>query len=79
MSVYTLIGIAFVQFVGLVLFKVLTILKQSEKLMRCFHKGQPIEDDWELYEQAAIQREMESDEVEQDSEDSGSIESLLTY
>ena len=78
-SAYTLIGIAFVQFVGLVLFKVLTILKQSEKFMRCFHKGQPIEDDWELYEQAAIQREMESDEVEQDSEGSGSIDSLPTY
>ena len=78
-SAYTLIGIAFVQFVGLVLFKVLTTLKRSEKFMRCFRKGQPIEDDWELYEQAAIQREMESDEVEQDSEDSGSIESLPTY
>ena len=78
-SAYTLIGIAFVQFVGLVLFKVLTILKQSEKFMRCFHKGQPIEDDLELDEQAAIQGEMESDEVEQDSEGSGSIESLPTY
>ena len=78
-SAYTLIGIAFVQFVGLVLFKVLTILKQSEKLMRCFHKGQPIEEGLELDEQAAIQREMESDEVEQDSEGSGSIESLPTY
>ena len=78
-SAYTLIGIAFVQFVGLVLFKVLTILKQNEKFMRCFHRGQPIEDDWELYEQAAIQREMESDGEEQDSESSGSIESLPTY
>ena len=33
MSAYTLTGIAFVQFIGLVLFKVFSILKQSEKVM----------------------------------------------
>jgi len=79
MSAYTLIGIAFVQFVGLVLFKVFSILKQSEKVMECLRKRQIDEDDWELYEQAALEREMESDAEEQESEGSGSIESLPTY
>ena len=79
MSAYTLIGIAFVQFIGLVLFKVFSILKQSEKVMECIRKRQIDEDDWELYEQAALEREMESDAEEQESEGSGSIESLPTY
>ena len=78
MSACTLIGIAFVQFVGLVLFKVFSILKQSEKVMECLRKKQ-VEDDWELYEQAALEREMESDTEGQESEDSGSIETLPTY
>ena len=79
MSAYTLIGIVFVQFVGLVLFKVFSILKQSEKVMECFCKKQIVEDDWELYEQAALEREMESDAEEQESDGSGSIENLPTY
>ena len=79
MSSYTLIGIAFVLFAGLVLFKVFSILKQSEKVMEFLHKKQIVEDDWELYEQAALEREMESDAEEQESEGSGSIESLPTY
>ena len=79
MSAYTLIGIAFVQFAGLVLFKVFSILKQSEKVMEFLHKKQIVEDDWELYEQAALEREIESDAEEQESEGSGSIESLPTY
>ena len=78
-SAYTLIGVAFVQFVGLVIFKVFSILKLSEKVMGCIHKKQQVEDDWELYEQAAIQREMEADAEEQDSDGSESIESLPTY
>ena len=78
-SSYTLIGVAFVQFVGLVLFKVFSILKLSEKVMGCLRRGQRIEDDWELYEEAALLREMESDSEDQDSEGSGSIESLPTY
>ena len=76
---YTLIGVAFAQFVGLVIFKVFSILKRSEKVMECLRKEQPVEDDWELYEQAAVQREMESDMEEQDSSDTESIESLPTY
>ena len=76
---YTLIGVAFAQFVGLVIFKVFSILKRSEKVMECLRKEQPVEDDWELYEQAAVQREMEPDMEEQDSNDSESIASLPTY
>jgi len=47
--------------------------------MACLHKRQPAEDDWELYEEAALQREMEPDIEEEDSDGSGSIESLPTY
>ena len=78
-SAYTFLGIAFVQFLGLLLFKLFSILKRSKKIMACFHRRQPVEDDWELYEEAAIQREMESDAETIDSEGSGSIESLPTY
>ena len=78
-SAYTLIGVAFAQLVGLVLSKVFSIFKQSEKVTGWFHRKQSPEDDWELYEQAAIQRQMEFDTEEQDSDDSGSIESLPTY
>ena len=49
--------------------------------MPCLHKRQPGEDDWVLYEQAALLREMES-ETEEEFEDSDgfrSIESLPTY
>ena len=76
---YTLIGIAFIQFIGLVLFKLFSILKGRERIMACLHRRQPVEDDWELYEEAALQREMESDAEEEDSEGSESTESLPTY
>ena len=78
-AAYILIGIALLQFIGLVIFKIACILKNSKKLMKCVRMRQPVEDDWELYEQAALQREMESDIREQDSESSGSTESLPTY
>ena len=78
-SAYTLIGIALVQFVGLLFFKVLFILKQSEKVMGCLCKKQVVEDDWELYEEVALLRDRESDKEEQNSQDSGSIESLPSY
>ena len=78
-SAYTLIGIAFLQFIGLVVFKVFSLFKQSETVMRCLHSRQPAEDDWELYEEAALQRERESGAEDLDSESSGSIESLPTY
>ena len=79
-AAYTLIGIAFVQFLGLILHKIFSILKKNEKVTACLrHRRQPVEDDLELYEEAALQREMESDTEEEDSEGSGSIESFPTY
>ena len=47
--------------------------------MACLPKRQPSEDDWELYEQAALLREMESDTEQEGSDGSGSVESLPTY
>ena len=78
-AVKCLFGLAFAQFIGLVFFKVLIIIKRSERVMACLRRGQPADDDWELYEQAALQREMESDSEKEESEESGSIESLPTY
>ena len=74
-----LIGLAFAQFIGLIIFKVVAVIKHREKVMSCLRRGEPAYDDWELYEQAAIQREMESDSEGEQSEESGSIESLPTY
>ena len=74
-----LFGLAFAQFIGLVFYKVLVIIKRSERMMSCLRRGQPEYDDWELYEQAALQRETESDSEREESEESGSIESLPTY
>ena len=74
-----LFGLAFAQFIGLICFKVLVIVKRSERVMACLRRGQPIEDDWELYEEAAVLREMESDSEGDESEESGSIESLPSY
>ena len=37
--------------------------------MLCLRRGQPAEDDWEVYEQAAVQREMESDSEGKESEE----------
>ena len=79
-AAYTLIGIAFAQFLGLILYKIFSILKRNEKVTACLcHRRQSVEDDWELYEEAALQREMESDTEAEDSEESGSNESLSTY
>ena len=76
---FTLIGMVFLQFIGLVIFKMGCILKKSPKLMKCVRMGRCVDDDWEMYEQAALLREMESDTEEQDSGSSGSTESLPTY
>ena len=78
-AAYTLIGIAFLQFIGLVIFKIACILKKSPKLMKYVRMRRPVDDDWEQYEKAAVQREMESDTEKQDSESSGSTESLPPY
>ena len=77
---FTLIAIALAQFVGLVLCKIFVIFRHSYKgRMRCFCPRKA-EDDWELYEQAALLREVESDSEEDgESDTSGSVNSLPTY
>ena len=74
-----LIGLAFAQFIGLIIFKVLVIIKRSERVMSCLRRGQPAYDDWEVYEQAALQRDMESYSEWEESEESGNNVSLPTY
>ena len=78
---YTLIGLAFLQFIGLLLFNVFSILRRSSKVMAYLHvcMKQHVEDDWELFEQATLLRERELVSEEEGSEDSGSMESLPTY
>ena len=75
-------GLAFTQFLGLVIFKVLLIFKYKEKLNTCLRKRKNSEDDWEPYEEAALLREAESENVseeEQEIERSQSLKSLPTY
>ena len=75
---FTLIAIAMAQFVGLVLYKVVAIFKH----IPCCVGQREAEDNWELYEEAALLREMdlESDSMEdRESDISGSIDSLPTY
>ena len=74
-----LLGLPFAQFIGLIIFKVLVVIKRCKRVMSCLHWEQPTDDDWELYEQAALQREMESDSEGEESEKSGRIESVPTY
>ena len=76
---YVLIGIAFAQFLGLILYKVFLIIKRSEKVKACLHRRET-DDDWEPYEQAALLRENEPDsEEDRESDGSGSDVSLPTY
>ena len=72
-AAYTLTGMAFTQFVGLILFKVFAILKKSKPVMAFCNKRQLSDDDWELYEQAALQRKMESDAEKEDSDGSNKL------
>ena len=53
-STYLLVGVAFLQFVGLILFKLFFILRQNIKVMGCLHNNHPVGDDCELYEQPAL-------------------------
>ena len=76
---HILIGIAFLQFIGVVIFKMALKLKKCPKIMECVKTRRLVDDDWELYEEAALLREMESDSEEQDSGSYGSTESLPTY
>ena len=83
----TLIAIALAQFLGLILYKVVVIFKCSRRMTACCVRENKPNDDWELYEQAALEREqaalvremeLESEE-DRESNESGSIESLPTY
>jgi len=41
-AAYTLVGVAFVQFLGLILYKIFSILKRNEKVTGCLpHRRQP--------------------------------------
>ena len=64
-----LIGIAFVQFLGLVSYKLFTVLKLKQKLRGCLGKRRLSsleEEDWENWEQAALLREVESENGDED-------------
>ena len=77
---FTLIAIALAQFVGLVLYKIIALFKHIPKVRPCCVGQRETEDDWELYEEAALLRERESDsEEDRESDISGSIDSLPTY
>ena len=69
------------QFVGLLIFKVYSILKNITKCRACIQVciRQHVEDDWELFEQAALLRERETESEEEGSESSGSMETFPTY
>ena len=83
----TLIAIALAQFLGLILYKVVVIFKCSRRMMTCCARENEPYDDWELYEQAALEREqaalvreMESEsEEDRESNESRSIESVPSY
>ena len=61
------------------LLMVTLIIKRTEKVKACLHRREA-DDDWEQYEQAALQRENEPDsEEDRESDGSGSNVSLLTY
>ena len=80
---YVLIGLVLIHFLGVCLVKIIKLssTKCGKHCICC--KKEEIEDDWELYMEAVLERnnsESESDEEDKDSHSSaGSIESLPTY
>ena len=78
--VYPLTGLAFLQFVGLLIFKVYSILKNISKCRACIQvcTRQHVEDDWEPFEQAVLLRERESESEEEGSESSGNTDPSMT-
>ena len=89
-----LVGLVFTQFIGLVLFKIVVIFNMRQKIRQWIHKPGPTEDngddDWELYEEAALLREREAEmeseadlggkvDEENENESADSIPSLPTY
>ena len=73
-----LVGLAFTQFIGLVLFKVAVAFNIRERMRQCIHKQGPAEDngddDWELYEVVAPLREREA-EMETEVGQGGMVDS----
>ena len=67
---YLLTGLALLQFVGLLIFKMYSILKNVSKYRACIQvcMRQQVEDDWELFEQAALLGERESESEEEGSD-----------
>ena len=73
-----LVGLAFTQFIGLVPFKVAIAFNISERMRQCIHKQSSAEDngddDWHLYEEAALLREREA-EMETEAGQGGMVDS----
>ena len=78
---FTLIGLTFAQFLGIIVLKVLNYTSMKWKGTKmCWGKREGAEDDWELYLQASLLREEESENEEEEERGSlGSMESLPTY
>ena len=77
-AAYILIGTVFVQFAGLVLFKMYSVFKQNANVLKYLHKRQPHVDDWENFENAAILREKQSFPEQHNNEDRESYESIVS-
>ena len=75
---HVLVGIAFTQFIGLVLFKVAVAFNIWERTRQCIHRPGSAEDngdeDWDLYEEAALLREREA-EMEREAGHGGMVDS----
>ena len=73
-----LVGLAFTQFIRLVLFKVAVAFNIRAKMRQCIHKQGPAEDtgddDWEPYEEVALLREREA-EMETEAGQGGMVDS----
>ena len=78
---FTLIGLTLAQFLVIILLKVLNYTSMKCKGTKmCWGKREGAEDDWELYLQASLLREEESENEEEEERGSlGSMESLPTY
>ena len=75
----TLIGLVFIQFLGVCLVKIIKLSSTKWNNLCC--RKNEMEEDWEPYMMAALQREkeqLESDE-DKDSHSCESVESLPTY
>ena len=78
---FTLIGLILAQFLVIIVLKVLNYTSMKWKCTKmCWRKRERAEDDWELYLQASLLREEESENEEEEERGSlGSMESLPTY